>query len=85
MVSGKGAVDQTLITRAIEAEKKMKRLRMAKYSTELFDEIVTEMMKEKRTLMEMMAELDVDDEKIVESQQRITNYRLQAGLSISIN
>ena len=67
MVSGKGAVDQTLITRAIEAEKKMKRLRMAKYSTELFDEIVTEMMKEKRTLMEMMAELDVDDEKIVES------------------
>ena len=76
MVSGKGAVDQTLITRAIEAEKKMKRLRMAKYSTELFDEIVTEMMKEKRTLMEMMAELDVDDEKIVESQQRITNARL---------
>lgn len=46
----------------------MKRLRMAKYSTDLFDEIVTEMMKEKRTLMEMMAELDVDDEKILESQ-----------------
>lgn len=85
MKSGKGAVDQTLITRAIEAEKKMKRLRMAKYSTELFDEIVTEMMKEKRTLMEMMAELDVDDEKIVESQQRITNARLQAGLSISMD
>ena len=36
----------------------MKRLRMAKYSVELFDEIVTEMMKDKRTLMEMMAELD---------------------------
>ena len=85
MVSGKGAVDQTLITRAIEAEKKMKRLRMAKYSTELFDEIVTEMMKEKRTLMEMMAELDVDDEKITEAQQRITNMRLQAGLSISMD
>ena len=84
MSSGKGAVDQTLITRAIDAEKKMKRLRMAKYSTELFDEIITEMMKEKRTLMEMMAELDVDDEKIVESQQRITNQRLQAGLSITI-
>ena len=28
MVSGKGAVDQTLITRAIEAEKKMKRLEL---------------------------------------------------------
>jgi hypothetical protein len=61
----------------------MKRLRMAKYSTELFDEIVIEMMKEKRTMMEMMAELDVDDEKIVESQQRITTKRLQAGLSIA--
>ena len=41
---------------------------MAKYSIELFDEIVIEMMKEKRTMMEMMAELDVDDEKIVEAQ-----------------
>jgi hypothetical protein len=46
----------------------MKRLRMAKYSVELFDEIVVEMMKEKRTIMEMMAELDVDDEKIIEAQ-----------------
>jgi len=46
----------------------MKRLRMAKYSYELFDEIVTEMMKEKRTMMEMMAELDVEDEKITDSQ-----------------
>jgi len=41
---------------------------MAKYSYELFDEIVTEMMREKRTMMEMMAELDVEDEKITESQ-----------------
>lgn len=43
-------------------------MRMAKYSYELFDEIVTEMMREKRTMMEMMAELDVEDEKITESQ-----------------
>lgn len=63
----KGSVDQTLVARAVEAEKKMKRLRMAKYSKELFDEIVLEMMKSKRTIMEMMAELDVDDEKIYES------------------
>lgn len=55
----------------------MKRLRMAKYSHDLFDEIVVEMMKEKRTMMEMMAELDVDDEKIMESQQRITNKRFK--------
>jgi len=61
----------------------MKRLRMAKYSEDLFDEIVIEMMKEKRSLMEMMAELDVDDEKIYESQQRITDARLKAGLSIA--
>jgi len=34
---------------------------MAKYSNELFDEIIAEMMREKKTLMEMMAELDCDD------------------------
>lgn len=84
-MTSKGGEDKTLIQKAMEAEKKMKRLRMAKYSVDLFDEIVTEMMKEKRTLMEMMAELDVDDEKILESQQRITNRRLKAGLSISMD
>jgi len=63
----KGSVDQTLISRALDAEKKMKRLRMAKYSQELFDEIVLEMMKDKRSMMEMMAELDVDDDKIIDA------------------
>lgn len=42
------------------------------------------MMKEKRPIMEMMAELDVDDEKIVEAQQRIVTKRLNAGLSMNI-
>ena len=60
-------MDQGMLNRALQAEKKMKRLRMAKYSVDLFDEIVEEMIKDKRTLMEMMAELDVDDEKISES------------------
>ena len=55
---------------------------MAKYSPDLFDELVMEMMREKRTMMEMMAELDVEDEKIVESQQRIANRRLKEGLQI---
>lgn len=82
---GRGHTDQTLIKRAVEAERKMKRIRMAKYSVELFDEIVVEMMKEKRTIMEMMAELDVEDEKIAEAQQRIANKRLKAGLSINID
>ena len=64
----KGGEDLSIIQKAYDAERKMKRLRMAKYSVELFDEIVVEMMKEKRTIMEMMAELDVDDEKIIEAQ-----------------
>jgi hypothetical protein len=34
---------------------------MAKYSADLFDEIIEEMMREKKTIMEMMAELDVDE------------------------
>ena len=60
----KGEVDQSMINRALNAEKKRKKLRMAKYSQELFDELVFTMMKENRTMMEMMAELDVEDEEI---------------------
>jgi hypothetical protein len=44
---------------------------MAKLSKDLFDEIVDEMLKEKRSLMEMMAELDVDDQAIFEAQERL--------------
>jgi hypothetical protein len=40
---------------------------MAKYSVELFDEIILEMMIAKRTTMEMMAELDCDDDKIIDA------------------
>lgn len=43
--------------------------------------MVTEFMKAKKTMMEMMAELDVDDELILEAQQRITNRRLITGLN----
>ena len=57
----KAAVDEQIIIRAREVEKRMKRLKMAKYSEELFDEIIEEMTKEKRVVMEMMAELDVDE------------------------
>ena len=57
----KADVDEKLIQQAREAEKKLKRLKMAKYSNDLFDEIIEEMMREKKTIMEMMAELDVDD------------------------
>jgi len=51
-------VDEQLLSQAREAEKKLRRLKMAKYSHELFDEIVEEMMREKKTILEMMAELD---------------------------
>lgn len=64
-------VDERILIQAKEAEKKLKRLKMAKYSNELFDEIIAEMMREKKTLMEMMAELDCDDQAIYASQTRI--------------
>lgn len=44
---------------------------MAKYSQDLFDEIIEEMMREKKTIMEMMAELDCDEENIYAAQTRI--------------
>ena len=40
---------------------------MAKYSQDLFDEIIEEMMKDKKTMMEMMADLDVDESTIIQS------------------
>ena len=67
----KAATDQRIIIQAREAEKKLKRLKMAKYSIELLDEIIAEMMREKKTVMEMMAELDVDDTAVYASQTRI--------------
>ena len=48
---------------------------MAKYSHDLFDEIIGEMMREKKTLMEMMAELDVDESAIYASQTRIAKRK----------
>jgi hypothetical protein len=47
---------------ARDAERKLKRLKMAKYSMDLFDEIISEMMRDKKTIMEMLAELDCDEE-----------------------
>jgi len=85
MVSVRGVEDQSLMQKAAIIEKKFKRIRMAKFSVELFDEIVQEMMRDRRSMMEMMAELDVEDDQILESQQRITKARLKAGLSISAN
>ena len=60
-------VDDSVVQKAKAIETKMKRLRIAKYSQDLFDEIVDEMLKEKRSLMEMMAELDVDENDIYDS------------------
>lgn len=53
---------------------------MAKYSNELFDEIIAEMMREKKTLMEMMAELDCDDQAIYDSQTRIAKKQQTAQM-----
>jgi hypothetical protein len=63
----KADVDKRVMEKAKEAERRLKRLRMAKYSLELFDEICGEMIKDKRTIMEMMAELDVDEQAIYDA------------------
>lgn len=63
----KADVDQKVLEQAKAVERRLKRLRMAKLSKDLFDEIVQEMSREKRTLMEMMAELDVDDQAIYDA------------------
>jgi len=63
----KADIDQKVLEQAKAVEKRLKRLRMAKLSKDLFDEILDEMIKEKRSLMEMMAELDVDDQAIYDA------------------
>ena len=68
-----------MLEQAKAVEKRLKRLRMAKLSKDLFDEIVDEMLKEKRSLMEMMAELDVDDQAIYDAQERIAKRNTNAG------
>lgn len=73
----KPEVDQKVLEQAKAVERKLKRLRMAKLSKDLFDEIVSEMIKEKRSLMEMMAELDVDDQAIYDAQERIAKRNTQ--------
>ena len=55
-------IDNSILELARDAERKLKRLKMAKFSTDLFDEIISEMMKDKKTIMEMLAELDCDEE-----------------------
>ena len=73
----KSPIDQKVLEQAKQVEKKIKRLRMAKLSKDLFDEIVEEMLKEKRSLMEMMAELDVDDQAIFDAQESIAKRNTQ--------
>ena len=48
---------------------------MAKLDKNLFDEIVEEMMKDKKTILEMMAELDVDEQNIFDSQERLARKK----------
>ncbi len=55
-------IDMKILQVAKEAEKRLKRLKIAKYSSDLFDEIIEEMMREKKTIMEMLAELDCEEE-----------------------
>lgn len=76
-ILSKSDVDEQTIIKAREAEKKLKRLKMAKYSHELFDEIIEEQMREKKTILEMMAELDAAETEIYASQTRIAKRQQQ--------
>lgn len=71
-------VDQRIIDQVKAAERKLKRLKMAKYSQELFDEIIEEMMREKKTIMEMMVDLDVDENQIFDAQTRLAKKKQTA-------
>jgi hypothetical protein len=61
-VMKRAEIDTRVIEQAKLAEKKLKRLKMAKFSKDLFDEIIEEMMRDKKTIMEMLAELDADED-----------------------
>ena len=76
----KAPIDQSVLEQAKAVEKKLKRLRMAKLSKDLFDEIIDEMLKEKKSLMEMMAELDVDEQAIFDAQERLAKKSTQAAV-----
>eukprot|EP00350_Pseudokeronopsis_sp_OXSARD2_P003203 CAMPEP_0170560980 /NCGR_PEP_ID=MMETSP0211-20121228/52067_1 /TAXON_ID=311385 /ORGANISM="Pseudokeronopsis sp., Strain OXSARD2" /LENGTH=161 /DNA_ID=CAMNT_0010875907 /DNA_START=44 /DNA_END=529 /DNA_ORIENTATION=+ len=56
--------DTKVLDRAKKIELRLKKMRMAKFSKDLFDEIVEDMRNDNRTLIEMMAELDVDEATI---------------------
>ena len=70
-IMSRAPIDNSILELAKDAERKLKRLKMAKYSFELFDEIIKEMMRDKKTIMEMLAELDCDEEQVYASQTRL--------------
>ena len=71
----KADVDERMLEQAKAIERRLKRLKMAKLDKNLFDEIIEEMMKEKKTLLEMQAELDVDEATIFDAQERIAKKK----------
>jgi hypothetical protein len=65
--------DNAFIEAEKKAQQKMQRMKLAKYDKDLLEQVLKEMMKEGRTLMEMMAELDITDEKmIIDAQERLS-------------
>lgn len=81
----KADIDDSIILRARLAEKKLKRLKMAKFSENLFDEIIEEMMREKKTIMEMLAELDCDEDHIYAAQTRIAKKQQAKNIDKNVN
>lgn len=71
----KADVDKRMIEQAKAIERRLQRLKLAKLDKNLFDEIIEEMMKDKKSLLEIQAELDVDEQTIFEAQDRIAKRK----------
>lgn len=70
------------IDKAAEARKEvearnLRRLQLSKYNPDLYTEIIEEMMKDGRTMLEMMIELDTDEQSIIDAQERIQQRVLE--------
>ena len=78
-------MDTSIRERALAADRKLKRLKMAKFSKELFDEIVEEMMREKKTIMEMLAELDCTETQVYAAQTRLARKQQAKNIGKNVN
>ena len=56
---------------AQKVKEKMERYAMAKYNKDLFDKLIVEMQDQGRSMLEICAELDCEENHVYEAQERI--------------